>query len=153
MATAAALSVTTNNKWMSPHDDHVNSPCIITLDWTSTDLGAVSLGICSTYNAAWLAAGKQLPYVAAINGRISSIETIPGLLGVPATDPPTNLYDITLLDAYGYDVADGNLGDLSSSLAKTLVFDTPIPINSELTLTISAAGNALHGRIIITVVK
>jgi hypothetical protein len=153
MATAAALTVTTNNKWMSPHDDDVNDPCLITLDWTSTDLGVVSLGVCEEYNDAWAAAGKKLPYVAAINGRISTIETIPGALGVPATTPPTDLYDVTLLDAYGYDVADGNLANLSSTLAKTLVFDTPIAINSEITLTISAAGDAKNGRIIITVVK
>lgn len=153
MATAAALTVTTNNKWMAPEEDRVNSPCYITLDWTSTDGGAVSLGVCAKYNAAWLAAGKKLPYAAAIKGCISAIETIPGTLGVPATNPPTDLYDVTLLDAYSYDVADGNLANLSNTLAKVLVFDTPIPINSELTLTIANAGNATNGRIIITVIE
>jgi hypothetical protein len=152
MATAAALTVSTDNEYFNPKLSVLKS-CVVTLDWTSTDLGVVSLGIVSTYNTAVTASGHHHPYVTGIKGRISAIETIPGLLGIPATDPPTNLYDITLLDAYGYDVADGNLGDRSSTVAQKLVFDTPVPVDGELTLTIAAAGNALHGRVIINIVE
>jgi len=154
MATAAALTVSTNNLYMNPAEDRIKgSPCEITLDWLSTDLGVVSIAIFATYNTAVAAGTSRYPNVSAIKGRISKVETIPGTLGVPATNPPTNLYDITLLDAYGYDVMDGTLADRSATVAEVVVFDSPINVNGELTLTIANAGNANNGRMIITLVE
>ncbi len=71
------------------------------------------------------------------------------MLGDLTTTLPTALYDITLLDAYNYDVADGNLANRSGTAAETVVFDSPVPIDSELTLTIAAAGDAKTGRMIL----
>lgn len=152
MATLATLSVTTTNRYFNPHEDGAQWPYYLTLDWKSTDLGVVSLDIVDTYNTAVAAGAPHLPYVPLIAGRIAAVETIPGTLGIPATNPPTNAYDITLLDVYGHDVADGNLGGRSSTVAEKLVFDTPVPIGGELTLTIANAGDAKNGRIIITMV-
>jgi len=116
-------------------------------DWLSATGGTVSLAIASTY-AAQKPYGDFGPLPAKILGRLVSIETIPGALGVPATDPPTAAYDITLLDAYGYDVAGGLLADRSATAAEKIVPTGDLIIDSELTLTIAAAGDANKGRII-----
>jgi len=153
MATAAVLTVSTNNLYMNPALDRAKGPCVITLDWTSTDLGVVSKAICSTYNTAVAAGSSDYPNVSAIVGKIARIETIPGALGVPATTPPTDQYDITLLDPYSLDVADGTLANRSNTAAEALVYETPLIISSELTLTIANAGDAKKGRMIITLVE
>lgn len=146
MATLATLTVWTDNAFM---DGGMTADYKIRLDWKSTDLGVVSLAIASTYAAAQLALGGLHIQPTLIRGRLVSIETIPGLLGDKLTTCPTTLYDITLLDPYALDIADGTLGDRSASLAEQVVFDTPIKIDSELTLTIAAAGDAKTGRMIL----
>ena len=129
-------------------DGSVGGNFSVTLDWLSTDGGAVSLAICSTYSAAQLAANPFSFQPAKILGVIRSIETIPGLLGAPATNPPTDLYDITLLDKYSLDIAGGQLADRSATVAQKVVPASKIIIDSEITLTIANAGNAKNGRII-----
>ena len=86
-----------------------------------------------------------------LSGYIVDIETIPGLNGDKTTDCPTTLYDITLDDSYGYDLAGGALANRSASVAEKVVPSQPIPIDSEITISISAAGNAKRGRIILQI--
>ena len=145
MATLATLTVTVEG---NPQMDRTE-PYKVILDWLSTDLGVVSIAIASTYAAAQKAIGYARPQPSKLQGYIKGIETSPGTLGAPATNPPTALYDITLLDAYSYDVAGGSLADRSNTAAEEVIPTSPIPIDSELTLTIAAAGNAKHGRMIL----
>lgn len=154
MATAAALTVDTTNRYFDPKlGSGKNKFYIITLDWTSTDGGAVSLDIIDTWNTAVTALGYHYPYVNQIKGKLYKIETSPGTEGAPATNPPTDGYDVTLLDAYSVDLTDGNLANLSNTAAAVLVFDTPVPVDSEVTLTIANAGDANNGRILLTLVE
>ena len=124
----------------------------VVLDWVSEnggdDAGKVSAGIMSTYKAAF-SASAYLPLKDEISGYIVGIETIPGLNGDKTTDCPTALYDITLDDSYGYALAGGSLANRSASVAEKVVPSQPIPIDSEITVSISAAGNSKKGRIII----
>jgi hypothetical protein len=121
----------------------------VILDWKSTDAGVVAIGIASTFAAAQLVKSPSYPRPVKLRGVLNSIETSPGTLGAPATNPPTDLYDVTLVDNYGLDVADGNLANRGNTAAEVVVYASPIPINSELTLTIANAGNAKDGRMIL----
>jgi len=141
MATLATLTVTMSN----PYGDMAD-PNKIVLDWKSTDLGVVSIAICSTFATAQ---GAMKVSPKKLRGFIRAIETIPGLLGDLTTTLPTTLYDITILDAYGLDVTAGVLADRSAAVAETEVPISPLYVDSELTLTIANAGNAKTGRIII----
>jgi hypothetical protein len=142
----ATLTVTVEN---NPFMDGTE-PFKIILDWMSADDGSVSKAICATY-AAQETARTACPVVPKkIRGGLLSAEFIPGALGVLATDPPTNLYDTTILDAYGLDILGGAGGDESGSVASRV--DPPVTslaVDSELTLTIAAAGDNKKGRIIL----
>jgi hypothetical protein len=116
-------------------------------DWVSHTDGTVSLGIASTYAAA-KPFGDFGPLPSKILGVLKSVETIPGALGVPATNPPTDQYDITLLDNYSFDVAGGNLANRSNTVAEKVYPTAEIIVDSDLTLTIAHAGSGLKGRII-----
>lgn len=145
MASAYALTVSMTNPFADDSGKNV-----ITLDWTSADSGQdVSLNIASTYATAQALINDALPQPSKIKGYIKAIETIPGALGIPGTNPPTNLYDITLDDPYNYDVAGGSLADRSSTLPQKVIPSAPIPIDSEITLEVSTAGLAKQGRILI----
>jgi hypothetical protein len=122
-------------------------PCKITIDWISTSGGAVSGNIASTFTT-----GKKdyEPKLAAIKGRLNWTQTIPGLNGDLATALPTALYDVTITDAYGHDILDAYGADRSGTVAEMLVEGSgQRRIDSELTLTIAAAGASSKGRIII----
>lgn len=112
-----------------------------TIDWKCSAGGAVSANLDTD-----LSLGD-------ITGMIEFIETAPGENGDLTTDLPTTLYDITLLDAHGYDWAMSTLLNRSAAVAE-LVQPPPSPIliSQELILTIAAAGDAKRGRIIIGVV-
>jgi len=141
----SALTVTMSNPFGDDCDKNV-----IVLDWTSdSSAGTVAIDIASTFAAAQLAVSQALPQPKKIKGYIKAIETIPGLLGDKTTTCPTTLYDITLDDPYDYDLAGGSLADRSASLAEKVVPSSPIPVDSEVTLSISSAGNSKTGRIII----
>ena len=145
----SALTVTVNG---NPFLDGKRDRAQIICDWTSdAAAGSVALAIASTYAAAQLAISPSRPQPNRIVGRITMIETIPGASGDKTTTCPDDNYDITLPDAYGYDVADGTLANRSSSVAQTIVYEEPLTIDSELTLTITAAGNSKTGRLILYV--
>jgi hypothetical protein len=76
-------------------------PCKITIDWTSTDQGAVSGKIASTFSAT---KKDYEPALKAIRGKLKWTQLIPGKNGDKATDTPTNLYDVTITDVYGHDI-------------------------------------------------
>jgi len=143
MPTEATLTVAMSNEFGDMSD-----PNKVILDWLSTDLGVVSIAICSTYITAQ---GVFKPHPKKLQGFLRSIETIPGLLGDKTTTVPTTLYDITLLDPYGYDISGGILADRSASVAEKEVPTEDLYIDSELTLTIANAGNAKTGRIILEI--
>lgn len=119
----------------------------IVLDWTSHTDGAVALGVASSISAySNLTSADK----ASVIGRIVGVETIPGQNGDKSTSLPTNLYDLTLLDAYGADVIAGAGANRSGTVAEKVVTTTPIPVRGELTVTIAAAGSGKKGRIILT---
>ena len=141
----SALVVTMSN----PYADDKDTNKVI-LDWTSDDSdGSVSIDIASTYATAQALLNDSLPQPSKIMGSIVKIETVPGTEGDLTTAKPTALYDITILDAYGLDVAGGSLANRSGTVAESVVPDAPIPIDSELTLTIASAGNSKTGRTIL----
>jgi len=155
---------------MTVHVDHNpfldgRAPARITIDWVSHTDGVVSLKICSTLSAANLrAAGNNAQgslEIDKIRGTLHKIETIPGLYNgylapvigdTPAL--PTDLYDITLLDPYGLDVADGTLVNRSGTLPEVVVFSGgKYIVDSEITVTIANAGDSKKGRIIIDLLE
>ena len=117
-------------------------------DWVSHTDGTVALGIASTY-ATSKPFGDFGPLPKKILGILKSVETIPGYLGAPATNPPTDQYDITLLDNYSFDVAGGNQANRSNTAAEKVYPTSDIVVDSDLTLTIANAGSGLKGRIIL----
>lgn len=122
-------------------------PCKITIDWISTSGGAVSENIASTFTAS---KKDYEPALTAIKGKLNWVQLIPGLNGDLATSLPTNLYDVTITDAYGHDITDGNGANMSGTVSNLLVEETgQRRIDSELTLTIANAGDAKKGRIIL----
>jgi len=145
MATAASLTVSVEG---NPQMDR-SDPYKVICDWLSTDLGVVSIGIAATLAAANLAIGYAMPQPSKLQGYIKGIETAPGEEGDLATDLPTALYDVTLLDAHSYDVAGASLANRSGTVAEEVIPSSPIPLDSELTLTIAAAGDAKQGRLIL----
>lgn len=142
---AESLTVTINgNQFLNGLHDRAE----IILDWVSAAGGTVSQAIATVYSAAQDAVGQRVKPTK-IRGNILSIETIPGLLGDLTTDLPTAAYDITLLNVYSIDVVAGALANRSGTAGEKLVCSSPIPIDSEITLTIAAAGDTKKGRIII----
>lgn len=128
-------------------DDSIQNT--IVLDWLSdASDGSVSIDLVSTYTAAQ-ATGEPQP--TKLKGYIVGIETVPGKDGNLTDNLPTALYDITLDDPYGYDVAAAALADRSGTVAEKVVPTTPIPIDSEITVKIAAAGNSTKGRIILQI--
>ena len=145
----SALTVKVNgNPFLDGQHDRAQIIC----DWTSdAAAGSVALAIASTYATAQAAISPSYPQPKRIVGKITMIETIPGANGDKATTCPTDQYDVTLPDAYGYDVADGTLANRSGSVAESVVYEEPLAIDSDLTLTIANAGNSKAGRLIIYV--
>ncbi len=122
----------------------------VTLDWVSANAGTVSLGIASTFAAAVAAkGGLGGPLPSKIRGKILAIETAPGLNGDLTTALPTANYDITILDSYSLDVLDGVGANRSGTAAEAVYPNDPIPVDSELTLTIANAGDTKKGRIVL----
>jgi hypothetical protein len=142
---AQALTVTVQG---NPFMDGTVDNYQIILDWTSATDGTVSLAIASTYTTA-KPFGDFGALPKKIRGYLRSFETIPGASGDKATALPTDAYDITLLDAYGYDVLAGNGSNRSGTLAQRTYSTGEIEIDSDLTLTIAAAGNTTKGRMIL----
>ena len=142
MPTLATLSVISGD---NPFLDG-NIPYTLILDWLSTDLGVVSLGVVATYNAQQVGKTACPIEISVVRGKLWSVETIPGLHGDLATTLPT-AYDLTILDEYGFDILAGTCAARSATVAEKVVPVIGIIINSELTLTIASAGDAKTGRI------
>lgn len=111
--------------------DNTNPVKVITLDWISDD-----------------AAGTATKALGTITGKLIALVTKPSGGGTA----PTNLYDITITDAYSIDVLQGVGADRSSTLTQQvpIVFSGtsahPI-VRDVLTLNIAAAGNAKQGTV------
>lgn len=124
----------------------------IVLDWLSDDAaGTLDFDIAATYSTAQAAKSSYLVQPSKIKGYIKGIMTAPGEDGDLATALPTNLYDVTLENPYGYDLAGGALADRSGTVAEKVIPSQPVPIDSEITVKILHAGNARQGRIILYV--
>lgn len=131
-----------------------SEPAKVILDWVSASGGTVSLAVASTYATAVAArGGLGGPRPSKIRGKITALEAAPGLNGNLSTALPTNLYDITLLDAHSLDVLDGVGMNRSGTVADVVYPNSPIPVDSDLTLTIANAGDTKKGRIIVTLDK
>jgi hypothetical protein len=123
----------------------------IVLDWLSDDAaGNLSEDVISTYKTALaIAASSYLVVPDIINKMITGLEAIPGENGDLTTDVPSDLYDITVTNAYGTDLAVGELANLSSSSATKVTSLEPVSVKTEITINITNAGNSKKGRLII----
>lgn len=137
---AQSLTVTASNLYLRGDIE----PFKLILDWVSAADGTVAVDIVTALKATHLNVPDR------IHGSLKMIETIPGLSGDKTTLCPTNLYDVTITDSYGLDVATGSLADRSASLAQAIYPAADIPIDDHLTLNITAAGDSKKGRIILT---
>jgi hypothetical protein len=119
----------------------------IVVDWVSHTDGTVSNAILTNLNS-----GKHYsaPAPGKIRGKIVKVETAPGASGDLTTDLPDS-YALTLLDSYSLDVLGGSGAARSASAAEPLVPSLPVAVDSDLTVTITGAGSANKGRIIIWV--
>ena len=116
----------------------------IEINWTADtggDAGKVTCDICAEYNSVNSRYGINSIQPSKLTGFIRKIVTNPG------STAPTAAYDITLLDADGVDVAGGTLADRSATLSESVVPAQPIYVDSELTLTITNAGDSKIGKI------
>ena len=122
----------------------------IVLDWLSDDTnGNLSKDIASAYATAQAALSTYHIQPDKLKGYIVGVETIPGENGDLSTDLPTDQYDIELHTPYDTDVMGGTTKDRSGTVAQMEAPSVFIPIDSELTLEISNAGNSKQGRIIL----
>lgn len=111
----------------------------ITVTWTSTSGGTYSETI-------------AIP----APGELVSVKFVPG------SPAPTDLYDVTITDAYGIDVLSGQGANLSTSTASEVCPGIPVkdgtttsvgprPVWGNLTLSISNAGASKAGTIVLVV--
>ncbi len=98
--------------------------CRIKWSWTSTAGGAADLISARSYY-----------------GEVLALVTIPGAGGVA----PTTLYDLTVVDADGYDVLQAAGADRSATVVETAVPTKASPVFGKLTLNVANAGNAKQG--------
>lgn len=131
----SSLTVT---KMTNPYGDR-NMQNIITLDWLSDDTdGDLSADIAASF---------ATPHITFEGWFIVAVETIPGESGDLATDLPDDQYDIELHSPHDVDKAGGTLKDRSGTVGELVAPSVPIPIDSEITIEISNAGNEKQGRI------
>lgn len=87
-------------------------------------------------------------------GFLYEVETIPGANGDKATNKPSDNYDVTITDPYGYDLMNGKLANrygTSAPAAQRQISANPMWIDDYVTINISGAGNSKQGRIILWV--
>jgi hypothetical protein len=101
------------------------------------------------YSLTWVsAAGGTVSQAFGVRaGSLIQVKFVPGTAG----NQPTDLYDVTILDADGYNVLSQTSGaDLSNATPTLAVAADPRFIESGiLTLTIAAAGNTKSGTIVL----
>lgn len=99
------------------------------------------------YTLSWTsdASGNVTSNTSAIRvGNVFKIEIVPNGGGTQ----PTNLYDVTLLDANSVDLLSGVGADQSNAASKVFVFDPQMwHDDTALTLTVANAGNAKGGTV------
>ncbi len=121
---------------------------IITVDWVSSTSpsGSADGDIASLYTN-----GKAAfsPSLTTISGFVRKIETAPGTNGNLSTSLPETNYDIVITDAYGYDIAGGNLANRSGTAAEVYAPSTPIYVGSELTVQVTNPSGEKRGRILL----
>jgi len=76
---------------------------------------------------------------------IVAVQTVPGENGDRATDCPTAAYDVTCIDAFGFDWFYSEGIDRSASVAEAFCKDGKIPFPNVATLTIENAGDTKQG--------
>lgn len=125
-----------------------NDEITVIADWTSdSGTGAVTGALATLWTASKAA---WQPTLTKLRGYIRSIETIPGASGDHATALPSDQYDVTLTDAYGKDLAGGELANRSGTVADApKIPDQPIWVDSEVTINVTNAGNSTKGRLIL----
>ncbi len=113
---------------------------------TVTSSTSVTAGI-TTYTLAWTsnAAGAVSgnPFTVK-RGYIVSAKIVPS-----AVTAPTDLYDVTLIDANSVDILNSLAADQSTSLGRYFLFDPPLYLDGtqQLDLVIANAGNAKLGTV------
>lgn len=114
---------------------------------TTSDLGS---GI-TKYSIAWLSDASGVVSVSTVavrRGRLAQIKYIPDAGGTQ----PTDLYDLTCLDANNVDVLAGDGANLSNANSKITVPTAPILLEAgNLVPTNANAGNAKGGTLILYV--
>ena len=91
------------------------------------------------------AGGASVAGVVHIDGQIQRVTTDPAAAG----SAPTDNYDITLVDANGYDLAAGQLVDRDTANTETVVLTVPIVHYGPVTVTVAAAGDSKSGTVLI----
>ena len=76
---------------------------------------------------------------------IVAVQTVPGANGDRSTDCPTADYDVTCIDAFGFDWFYSEGIDRSATVAEAFCKNGRIPFPDSATLTIANAGNAKQG--------
>ncbi len=135
---AQSLSVHSSNPYFRADME----PFKVTCDWQGDADVAVSLGITTEYTKARFLAGLRDPFPSRIIGRVLSFETIPGVSGDKATYIPAGTYAVQLRDAYGYDLLDGAGAARSISAAEVVAYQTPVPVDGEITLVIASTATS-----------
>ena len=77
---------------------------------------------------------------AIVDGLVYRVTTIPS-----GTSAPTNLYDLYLKDAQGYDILAAAGENRSSTVVQAVTPDPPLAVSGVLSLDIDAAGNDKSG--------
>lgn len=115
---------------------------------TDTSSSVNAIGQITKHSIAWTSdAGGAVSgnTISVQAGRLRQVKFIPD-----GTTAPTDLYDVTLLDADGADVLVGNGANQSATVAAWYLPANPIFIDAgDLTPTIANAGNAKKGTIIL----
>lgn len=118
--------------------EHVPGGQVITIDWKS-DASGDGLANLDTE----LGVGK-------LTGEVAFFETAPGENGDLTTDLPTASYDLFLVDAHGFDWANGEIDDRSGTVAEKVVpTNTIIFLNQVVSIKVDNAGDANRGRLVI----
>jgi len=79
--------------------------------------------------------------------KINKVQVLPGTEGVAATNPPLDLFDVTITDEFGEDIMAGELIDCSNAAATSRYAVDEVNILGTLTINISGAGATNDGLI------
>lgn len=115
-----------------------------TATWTTTDdtraVKKYSVALTSTAGGAVSGNANSV-----IGGYAVLAKVMPNLAG----DQPTDLFDLTIVDAESVDILGARGGDCSNATGEYFTFDPPlyIPLNSTLDIVLANAGNAKKARV------